>query len=382
MITIHEKTTQNFSTLGLGTLVPISCEVEEELNGAFELELEHPYDEWGKWKRIECGRIIFASTPRGKQPFRIYNIVPTMDTIKVNARHIFYDLLDNLCSNISVTGTAAQALEATVESFAYQMPFSFSTDIPIVGTLTTKRVNPVQALLGTEDTENKSFVQTYGGEVLRDGFGVSVLTNMGKDNGVSVRYGKNLVGLEVTENEADVKTRVLAYGKYGATYTQDSVYIENYIYPKIYVFEDSESSAAKLKTQVQELFDSGIDIPAVNIKVDFVQLSKTLEYKNYSHLEDVQLGDFATVINIKMGFAKKAKVISYEWDSLLERYNVVELGDFLPTLASAVSSGASAGTMASSATATASAVLALLQEHIADKNNPHNVTAAQVSGTV
>ena len=60
MITIHEKTAKTFDTIGLGTLVPGSCIVTEELNGAYELELKHPYDEGGKWKRIERGRI---STP-------------------------------------------------------------------------------------------------------------------------------------------------------------------------------------------------------------------------------------------------------------------------------------------------------------------------------
>ena len=90
MITIHEKTAKTFDTIGLGTLVPGSCIVTEELNGAYELELKHPYDEGGKWKRIERGRILYASTPRGMQPFRIYYVKPTMKEIAVNARHIFY----------------------------------------------------------------------------------------------------------------------------------------------------------------------------------------------------------------------------------------------------------------------------------------------------
>ena len=52
MITIHEKTAKTFDTFGLGALVPGSCIVTEELNGAYELELKHPYDEGGKWNRI------------------------------------------------------------------------------------------------------------------------------------------------------------------------------------------------------------------------------------------------------------------------------------------------------------------------------------------
>ena len=47
MITIHEKTAKSFGALGLGALLPASCFVTEELNGAFELEMQHPYDEGG-----------------------------------------------------------------------------------------------------------------------------------------------------------------------------------------------------------------------------------------------------------------------------------------------------------------------------------------------
>ena len=102
MVTIHEKNSITFDTLGLGALLPSLCTVKEELNGLYELEMEHPYDQWGKWEDIENGRILCVSTLRGKQAFRIYNIKPTMESITVNARHIFYDLLDNFIQSCSI----------------------------------------------------------------------------------------------------------------------------------------------------------------------------------------------------------------------------------------------------------------------------------------
>lgn len=376
MITIHEKTAQTFETFGLGALVPNSCIVTEELNGAYELELKHPYDDGGKWKRIERGRIIYASTPRGKQPFRIYYVKPTMKEIAVNARHIFYDLLDNQCEPISHSGTATAALAALQAAFAYPMPFSFDTDILLTGALTTGRMNPVQALL-SDDDEATSFVKGYGGELLRDGFRVSVKAALGQDRGVSIRYGKNLVGLEVTEDESNVKTRIVCYGKNGSV-TLESPHIHDYIYPKIYTLEDENKTLSEVQEEAQKLLDGGCDIPSINIKVDFVALEKTVEYREYAVLEEVFLGDMATVINTKMGFQKQAKVISYEWDCLLEQYNDVELGDFIPTLAASVTSGVKSGSLASSAAVGTAAVMAALQAHLNDFNNPHHVTAAQV----
>ena len=378
MITIHEKTAQTFETLGLGALVPNSCIVTEELNGAYELELKHPYDEGGKWQRLERGRILYASTPRGKQPFRIYYVKPTMDAITVNARHIFYDLLDNQCKPITHSGTAEAALTALQAAFAYPMPFSFDTDISLTGTLATGRMNPVQALL-SDDDETTSFVKDYGGELLRDGFRVSLRAALGQDRGVSIRYGKNLVGLEVTEDESEVKTRIICYGKNGSV-TLESPHLGDYIYPKIYTLEDENKTLSEVQEEAQALLDGGCDIPSINIKVDFVALEKTVEYREYAVLEEVFLGDMVTVINTKMGFRKQAKVISYEWDCLLEQYNDVELGDFIPTLAASVTSGVKSGSLASSAYINAASVMTLLQQHLNDFNNPHHVTAAQVQG--
>ena len=237
-------------------------------------------------------------------------------------------------------------------------------------------MNPVQALL-SDDDEATSFVKGYGGELLRDGFRVSVKAALGQDRGVSIRYGKNLVGLEVTEDESNVKTRIVCYGKNGSA-TLESPHINDYIYPKIHTLTEESKSISEVQAEAQKLLDEGCDIPSINIKVDFVALEKTVEYREYAVLEEVFLGDMVTVINTKMGFQKQAKVISYEWNCLLEQYNEVELGDFIPTLAASVTSGVKSGSLASSAYINAASVMTLLQQHLNDFENPHHVTAAQV----
>ncbi|WP_458463221.1 phage tail spike protein, partial [Paenibacillus sp.] len=285
MVTIHEKTAQKFDTLGLGALLPSSCVVSEEVNGVYELKLAHSYDKYEKWKRIERGRILYAPVPGGMQPFRIYNVKPELEGITVCARHIFYDLLDNNCSEISFDGLAPDALLIMQNAFAFPMPFSFTTDISGTGTIKTGRMNPVQVLL-SDDDDNTSFVQGFGGELLRDGFNVSMLTAIGRDRDVVIRYGKNLVGLDVTEDEANVKTRILYYGSDGSG-TIDSPFIGDYLYPKIHLLEDDNKTAEELKAEAQALFNGGADLPLVNIKVDFITLADTVEYADYAPLEEV-----------------------------------------------------------------------------------------------
>lgn len=202
----------------------------------------------------------------------------------------------------------------------------------------------------------------YGGEILRDNFSVQVLPSIGIDRGVSIRYSKNLKGLTVDEDVSEVVTRIFPFGKDGLKGTVvDSPYISNYPYPKTAKVENTEcTTTAQLATYAQELFDSGVDLPKINIQADFQLLSKTAEYRNYAVLEDVQLGDVVTVINSKMGFHKKAKVISYRWDALLEKYEIVELGDFVETLATSITSGEKSLTTAVSASTEAKQIYNLI----------------------
>lgn len=378
IVKIFPKTATEFESLGLGALSPSSCIVKREKNGGYELELSHPYDEWGKWRRLEAGCILAASTPDGVQPFRIYNLIPSMDGIQCTARHIFFDLLDNECAPIDFSGTAAGALATIKGALAYPMPFDFVTDITLSGVVKGNRCNPVSMLLSDEDGMT-SFLKGFGGEIDMDGFRVSLNASIGSDRDVSIRYGKNLTGLEVNQNDEEVRTRIHYIGRNGDGII-DSPFLSSYPYPKIYTLEDKEKTVDELRIQAEELLAAGIDVPAVNIKVNFVELSKTLEYAGYAPLEDVHLGDIVTIINSKMGFSKRARVISYKWNSLLDKYEEIELGDFLPTLAASVINISNSASISAAASATAAGVAALLDSHLKDFNNPHKVTAAQTGG--
>ena len=234
-------------------------------------------------------------------------------------------------------------------------------------------MNPVEILLD-QSGDFKSFIGTFGGELERDGYSVKILQAIGQDRGYRIAYGKNLVGLEVTEDISSVVTRYYTLGTDGVSggYV-DSTHIEDYVHPKIDVYENKElTTASELQAAVKSLFDAGIDLPTVNIAVDFILLQNTEEYKNYAVLENVFLGDVVTVINQKMNFSKKAKVISYEYDSMLCRYNKIELGNFLPTIYSSITSGESVSKGLASTSAG-------LSSHIARTDNPHKVSCEQIN---
>ena len=68
MIWIYEQGHEDFSTNGLGSLLPARCEIKEEQNGAYELELDHPIDKDGLFSLLKTGRVIKAPVPAQTTP--------------------------------------------------------------------------------------------------------------------------------------------------------------------------------------------------------------------------------------------------------------------------------------------------------------------------
>ena len=60
MINVYPAAATDFSTLGVTTLSPASCTIEERAGGLFELEMTHPIDADLKWTYLQTGNIIKA----------------------------------------------------------------------------------------------------------------------------------------------------------------------------------------------------------------------------------------------------------------------------------------------------------------------------------
>ena len=63
MICLYPEDCLDFTTNGLAVLTHSSAIVRETLNGNYELTLEHPIDEQGKWSRLTAGCIVRAPVP-------------------------------------------------------------------------------------------------------------------------------------------------------------------------------------------------------------------------------------------------------------------------------------------------------------------------------
>lgn len=359
MICIFDKNAREFEGIGLGALSPVSCELSEEINGGYEIKMVHPRDKWGKWRYIDNERIIVVDTPNGRQPFRIYRVNPEEYEITVYAEHIFYDLLNNLSTGKILEGNAKTWMRDFSWTFEIDMPFTFGTDIDsdVSVRQTYDGENQVSMLIGNSE----SFVSFFGGECIRDGFNVFFAQNMGQDTGYLLKYGKNLIGLEVDEDLTDTFTKAYVYGNEGAFVRVESPKINDYVYPKIKFFEYNDTEdKEELKKRIQKMYDEGADLPALNVKVDFVQLEKTEEFKDFAFLKNIKIGDTITVYHEKMNFDKKVKMISYKYDCILNEYKSIQLGELRGNLADSITDGKNAFSVANSAKSSISQVSSLL----------------------
>lgn len=343
MIKVYSKDEQRFVTNGL--VVLDSCKslfITEELNGQYELEMEYPIDQRGKWQYLKQENIVEVDG----QLFRIYHPnKPDFNTIKINARHIFYDLLDNLVKDIDIRGlSGTAALEKVMSHLAYVTGFTWMSDITAqnsiylddeTGDITGK--NPVDAIM--------FLLNTYFGELVRDNFNIKMLKARGQDRGMLISYGKNIKGIEEDVNTDSVITRIKPVGQDGLTLDEvfiDSTHINDYAHPKIAVVEFSDDNDYdSLRADAKKYFDTNkCDVPPYNLKVDFVELRKTEEYKNYTVLEEMYVGDTVTVRIKKLGIDVKCKVIKIKKNILTDRIEEIELGNFKKNIAESINKAA------------------------------------------
>ena len=339
---LYDSTEKQFTTNGIGTLADaVSCTVVEERNGSYELEMEYPlggvhYDE------IRNNRIILAMPSDGQkaQPFRVFKITrPIGGVVKIYAVHLSYDL-----SGIPVAPFTANdcssALNGLKSNSMIANPFEVWTDIS--GSGKYKQNSPASfrsRLAGTDGSMLDSFGK--GAELEFDRLTVKVHQNRGRDNGVTIRYGKNLTDLKQQESIENVRTGVIAYWYKEENNTQDVIvgeiqYLENHAdYPKenIHVLDCSADFEKKpdkqqLNTRAKQYIKANnIGVPKVSIDVSFIQLWQTEEYKNIVSLERVSLCDTVHVVFEKLGVNAVAKVIKTEFDVLNERYIKITLGE-------------------------------------------------------
>lgn len=377
----NPRSTLVFTTNGLGPLSDvISCVVTEERNGAFELEMEYPIDGI-RYSDLAEDMIIVASTSRevyndltNRQAFRIYKISrPINGIVTIFAEHISYLLSKMVCSPFETNGpvnpnAALSDLFNHAIGYGGSNPFPFTTwsNKTTIAEFKVSEPKTIRNLLGGEEG---SILDVYGGgEYKFDNFDVRLYSSRGQNNNVVIRYGKNLTDLKRDTDITNAYVGIVPYWKGSVTTTDPDTeesettevlvdlrnenppyvvfnnnHINDYAYSIIKPVDFSseyenppEPAQLKQKAQTYLANNDGWSIKET-LDVSFVNLADTLEYSDVGNLQEVKLCDTVTIKYEQLGVDCTAKVIKTVWNTLLESYESIELGESKTNLSNYIS---------------------------------------------
>lgn len=349
---IYASNETDFTNNGYGFLKDcISASVVEILNGDMYLNFEYPVNGSLNEYLIEDNVVKCNVGNNNYQLFRIKRVIKDFKIIHVYAVHIFYDLLDNFILDTAPTGLDAQTFGNWILSRTnFENNFTFQSDISATKSARYVRRNPIECIIGDIDNSMKNL---FGGELERDNFTIKFNSSRGSNRNVKLIFGKNIKDIKITIDTTSIATRILPLGFDGLMLPEvyvDSPIIDNYLTPKVQkvefgnikydtddetAYQTLEEAYQALRDATNQLYANGVDKPTINIKVDWLELSKTEEYYNqYSSLETVNLGD--TITAQILGINYQAKITKTTYNPLTDRIDNYEIGTLNSTISKSV----------------------------------------------
>ena len=331
MIKLFNSTDNLFSSNGDKIIIPTKAKVHKEDNGTYYLDLETNLDYIND---IVAGNIIVANTPQGDQAFRISNATATRKKITAKCYHVFYDSENYLIEDSYVVDKDCNdALDHLNSATSDTSPFTTLSDVNDTNSYRCVRKSLYEAITTVLDR--------WGGHLVRDNFTIKIMTNIGQDNGVTVRYAKNLKTITCETNWDNVVTRLMPVGKDGlllnALDESADLYVTSSIqynipFTKTVSFEqninqeDYETEEEYQQALLNDLMNQATNYINTN---DIPQVNYTLK-ANLDKITDI--GDIVEVIDERLNINIITNVISYDYDCILEKYTEVEFGNFTQKL--------------------------------------------------
>lgn len=327
MIKLFDTTDNLFQSNGDKVIIPTRAIVHKEDNGAYYLDLETDlsYIEW-----LTPNRIIVANTPQGEQAFRIKNVDKTRKKITIKANHIFYDSQNYVIKDSYVVEkNCNQALDHLNDATDTISPFTMTSNINTINSYRCVRKSLYEAI--------QVVLERWGGHLVRDNFDIKVMNSIGADNGVTIRYGKNLKNIQATYNWDAVVTKLMPVGANGLLLPEEYLYSTNtYDIPYTKVVSFDQSNIEKDDYEDDNAYEQAL-ITDLRSKGNEYLASNSVPMVNYTldaNLEKVSdVGDTIEVIDERLGINLITHLISFDYNCILEKYTQVQFGNFTPVLA-------------------------------------------------
>ena len=321
----------------------VSLLVEENRNGAFDLELKYPLN-GENVSMLTVDAIISTVPSQGKsaEPFRVYKIERDIQgLVTASAHHIVYDMdgciippftattLDELITALN-THLNNAFTEFRVQRTGYTTPYSFDFATLVPKTLWN--------ILGDVCAKLKCEL-SYG----YDSANQREIIYLNKDRGTTSRaviaYGYNLLSMRGAIDNEGVYTAIYPY-YYRWIFGQPVEYVElpektlstGATSPRTRILPVSLASefgdvptVAELRAAANQFIASTDWTVKNDVSFDFVPLQNTTEYEGIPD-QVISLCDTVTVSADYIGVNLQAKVIRTVYNPLTDKYDEMTIG--------------------------------------------------------
>ena len=371
---LFNKNEQSFDTYGLGELNVTRGTVTRERNGNYTLYAEIPAkDPATAILEKEMKLKADAGLRTKNQTFEISRIVKdSSNIVKIYGQHISHKLeYMALVNGRAFSGSAFTALVIWHNATIGDLRFDVWSDIQTTGNGVfdiSKMENARQCLGGVEG----SILDIYGGEYEFENMTVRLHKQLGRIAPTVLEYGRNILSAESDETIESVYTSVLPF----ATYTPDKpegdtsdsqpdpvtvTLPENYVdskYKALYAHRrikvvdfssefksDSKSKDIPTPDKLRKIANdymerNEIGKPKINIKIEYADLARTLDYADRGWIEEVELCDIVPVYYPQIGLTDETlKITTITYDFVNERNESVEFGDIGTNVRATMQSG-------------------------------------------
>ena len=371
---LYNATETVFDSYGLGEIDANKATVTRERNGNYSLYIEYPVG--GSLAPLfkQDMRIKADAGVRTKnQTFYISRIVKdSSHVIKIYAKHISHlTEMMGIVHGTTVVGDANAALARWSESLVGGVEFRTWSDIETEGkaSWTVDKFKTAREALGGVEG---SILDVWGGEYEFDNTTIKLHRRLGRQSPTILEYGRNILSAEDDEDANSAYTSVYPF----ATYTPesqsheegkeskaqdpvtvtlsekivDSQWVGHYAERRVAVVDFSSKygdkqtpNAESLRTFAKEYMKTNrIGIPKINTKIEYVDLSKTLDYADMSQMEEVELCDILPIYYPTIGLTNdENKVVVVNYDVLNDRNESIELGTIGQSMRSALTNSVS-----------------------------------------
>ncbi len=327
MIKLFSETDHIFSSNGDKIIRPKKAIIHKEDNGSFYLDIE---TDLSYVEDLVTNKILVCPTPQGEQAFRIINPEISKHKIKIRANHVFYDSNNYLIEDSYVVDkNCNDALDHLNNATSDLSPFTTLSNVPGINSYRCVRSSLFEAF--------NVVLERWGGHLVRNNYDVQIRSSIGQDNGVTIRYKKNLKDISSTENWDDVVTKLMPVGKDGLLLPEKYVFstVQYQIpFTKKVSFEqnvnedDYKDSEGNIN---EEAYEEALIIDLRNqaqIYVNNHYIPK-INYTLKANLEKISdVGDTVEVIDERLDINIITHLISFDYDVISKKYIELEFGNF------------------------------------------------------